>query len=107
MVVYKEYRDITREFYDLFAEGVPLDLPPKRPFEFETKINDNKPPPVKLVIRLWANTLAELSKQLDHLLGRGLNLPSTSPLGALVLFIKTKNRELRMVFDYGNLNKKY
>ncbi len=48
--------------------------------------------------------LAELKKQLQDLLDKGFIRPSTSPWGAPVLFVKKKDKSLRMCIDYRMLN---
>ncbi|GJV73173.1 putative reverse transcriptase domain-containing protein [Tanacetum coccineum] len=47
----------------------------------------------------------ELSDQLQELADRGFIRPSTSPWGALVLFVKKKDGSFRMCIDYRELNK--
>jgi len=49
--------------------------------------------------------LKELELQLDELLQKGFIRPSVSPLGAPVLFVKKKDRTLRLCIDYMELNK--
>ncbi|GJW07949.1 putative reverse transcriptase domain-containing protein [Tanacetum coccineum] len=47
----------------------------------------------------------ELSNQLQELSDQGFILPSTSPWGAPVLFVKKKDGSFRMCIDYRDLNK--
>ncbi len=47
----------------------------------------------------------ELKAQLQELLDRGFIRPSVSPWGAPVLFVKKKDRSLRLCIDYRQLNK--
>nr|GEW08828.1 putative reverse transcriptase domain-containing protein [Tanacetum cinerariifolium] len=47
----------------------------------------------------------ELSKQLQELSDKGFIRPSSSPWGALVLFVKKKDGSFRMCIDYRELNK--
>ncbi|GKC30507.1 putative reverse transcriptase domain-containing protein, partial [Tanacetum coccineum] len=68
---------VVREFPEAFLENLP-GLPPVR---------------------------QELSSQLEELADRGFIRPSTSPWGALVLFVKKKDGSFRMCFDYRELNK--
>nr|GEY58817.1 hypothetical protein [Tanacetum cinerariifolium] len=49
--------------------------------------------------------MQELSNQLQELADRGFIRPSTSPWGALVLFVKKKDRSFKMCIDYRELNK--
>ena len=48
--------------------------------------------------------LAELKIQLQELLDKGLIQPSVSPWGAPMLFVKKKDRSLRLCIDYRELN---
>ena len=48
--------------------------------------------------------LQELKVQLQDLLDRGFIRPSTSPWGAPVLFAKKKDKTLRLLIDYRQLN---
>ncbi|GJU46835.1 putative reverse transcriptase domain-containing protein [Tanacetum coccineum] len=68
---------VVREFSEVFPEDLP-DLPPVR---------------------------EELSDQLQELADRGFIRPSTSPLGAPVLFVKKKDGSFRMCINYQELNK--
>ena len=49
--------------------------------------------------------LQELRVQLQELQDKGFIRPSTSPWGALVLFVKKKDKTLRMCIDYRQLNR--
>jgi len=50
------------------------------------------------------NELAELKKQLQELLEKGLIQPSSSPWCCPALFVKKKDKSLRMCVDYRPLN---
>ena len=50
------------------------------------------------------NELAELKIQLQELLDKGLIRPSSSPWGCPALFVKKKDKSLRMCVDYKPLN---
>ena len=50
------------------------------------------------------NELVELKIQLQELLDKGLIQPSSSPWGCLALFVKKKDKSLRMCVDYRPLN---
>ncbi|GJT35866.1 retrotransposon protein, putative, ty3-gypsy subclass [Tanacetum coccineum] len=49
--------------------------------------------------------MKELSEQLQELLEKSFIRPSSSPWGALVLFVKKKDGSFRMCIDYRELNK--
>nr|GEX02208.1 putative reverse transcriptase domain-containing protein [Tanacetum cinerariifolium] len=49
--------------------------------------------------------MKELSNQLKELFDKGFIRPSSSPLGASVLFVKKKDGSYRMCIDYRELNK--
>jgi len=49
--------------------------------------------------------LAELKKQLQELLDKGLIEPSMSPWGVPVLFVRKKDGRLRLCIDYRELNR--
>nr|GEY16640.1 putative reverse transcriptase domain-containing protein [Tanacetum cinerariifolium] len=55
--------------------------------------------------RLAPSKMQELSDQLQELADRGFIQPSTSPWGALVLFVKKKDGSFRMCINYQELNK--
>jgi hypothetical protein len=48
--------------------------------------------------------LIELNKQIEELLEKGFIHPSSSPWGALVLFVNKKDGSRRMCVDYRSLN---
>ena len=50
------------------------------------------------------NELAELKIQLQEFLDKGLIQPSSSPWGCLALFVKEKDKSLRICVDYRPLN---
>ncbi|GKA70047.1 putative reverse transcriptase domain-containing protein [Tanacetum coccineum] len=72
-----------RDFPEVFLE----DLPARAPY------------------RLAPSGMKELSDQLQELSDKGFIRPSSSPWGALILFVKKKDGSFRMCIDYRELNK--
>ncbi|GKB21357.1 putative reverse transcriptase domain-containing protein [Tanacetum coccineum] len=62
-------------------------------------------PVAKSPYRLAPSELEELPGQLKELQDKGFIPPSSSPWGALVLFVKKKDGSFRMCIDYRELNK--
>jgi hypothetical protein len=80
-------------------------LPPQREVEFGIECVPGTNPISKASYRMVSSELKELKEQLQELLDEGFIRPSTSPWGALVLFVKKKHGSMRMCFDYLELNK--
>src|ERR1700743_629711 len=80
-------------------------LPPHREIEFKIDLY----PGTELIsiapYRMAPLELKELRKQLDQLLAIGFIRLSTSPWGALVLFVKKADETLRLYTDYRKLNR--
>nr|GEY78017.1 putative reverse transcriptase domain-containing protein [Tanacetum cinerariifolium] len=55
--------------------------------------------------RLAPSVMKELAEQVKELSEKGFIRPSSSPWGALVLFVKKKDGSFRMCIDYQKLNK--
>ncbi|GKF64804.1 hypothetical protein Tco_0188252, partial [Tanacetum coccineum] len=55
--------------------------------------------------RLAPSEMKELAEQLQELTDKGFIRPSSSPWGALVLFVKKKDGSFRMCIDYRELKK--
>ena len=55
--------------------------------------------------RMASLELKELMKPFEELLDKEFIRPSTSPLGASVLFVKRKDGSLRLCIDYRQLNR--
>ncbi|GJW28440.1 hypothetical protein Tco_0045315 [Tanacetum coccineum] len=62
-------------------------------------------PVARAPYQLAPSEMKALSKQLQELSDKGFIRPSSSPWGALVLFVKKKDRSFRMCIDYRELNK--
>ncbi|GKB25875.1 putative reverse transcriptase domain-containing protein [Tanacetum coccineum] len=91
-----------------FPEVFPDDLsglPPLREIELRIELISGVVPIEKSPYRLAPSELEELSSQLKELQDKGFIRPSSSPWGALVLFVKKKDGSFRMCIDYRELNK--
>ena len=91
------------EFPDVFPEDLP-GLPPDRDIEFKIDLIPGTAPISRRPYRMPPNELAELKKQLQELLGKGLIRPSSSLWGCPALFVKKKDKSVRMCVDYRPLN---
>ena len=94
---------VVREFLDVFIEDLP-GVPPDREIDFQIELAGIEPisqAPYKMA----PLELKELKVQMEELVSKGFFRPSTSPWGALVLFVKKKDGILRLCIDYRELNK--
>ncbi|GKD73958.1 putative reverse transcriptase domain-containing protein, partial [Tanacetum coccineum] len=109
-VTIKEIKDKSGEkrLEDVLPEVFPEDLPglpPTRQVEFQIDLVPSAAPVARAPYRLAPSEMKELSEQLQELSDKGFIRPSSSPWGALVLFVKKKDRSFRMCIDYRELNK--
>nr|GEU55541.1 reverse transcriptase domain-containing protein [Tanacetum cinerariifolium] len=102
----KQLKDvpIVRDFFEVFLEDL-SGLPPARPVEFQIDLIPRAAPVARAPYRLALSEMKELSEQLQELFDKGFTRPSSSPLGASVLFVKKKDGSFRMCIDYRELNK--
>jgi hypothetical protein len=92
------------EFLDVFPDEL-SGLPPDREVEFDIELIPETPPISRRPYQMPPNELAELKKQLQDLLTKGLIHPSSSEWGCPILFIKKKkDNSLWMCVDYRPLN---
>src|SRR5262249_7014380 len=86
--------EVIREFFDVFSDDLP-GLPPAREVDFGIELVPGTSPISKAPYRMALAELAELKKQLQDLLDKGLIRPSVSPWGAPLLFVKKKDGSFR------------
>ncbi|GKF79516.1 hypothetical protein Tco_0235084, partial [Tanacetum coccineum] len=95
---------IVQDFLNVFPEDL-SGLPPSRQVEFQIDLITGATPVARAPYRLAPYKMKELSEQLKELSDKGFIRPSSSPWGALVLFVKKKDRSFQMCIDYRELNK--
>ena len=84
------------EYEDVFPDELP-GLPPLRVVDFGIKLHPGTLPIFMIPHRMAPVELQELRAQL---LDKGFIRPSTSPWGAPVLFVKKKDKTLRLCINY-------
>ena len=96
---------LLKEYGDVFEEI--SGMPPARDHTIYHTIplESGTQPIFRPMYRLSQAEIAEVKRQLDELLQKGLIEPSTSPYGAPVLFVQKKDGSLRMCIDFRALNK--
>jgi hypothetical protein len=98
-----EHIVIVCEYLDVFLEELP-GMPPDHDIEFSIELLLGTAPISKRAYRMDVKDLIELKKQIEELLEKGFICPSSSPWGALVLFVNKKDGSRRMCVDYRSLN---
>ncbi|GKG04802.1 hypothetical protein Tco_0315189, partial [Tanacetum coccineum] len=82
---------IVWDFLYVFPEDL-SGLPPTRQVKFQIDLIPGAAPVARAPYRLAPSEMKELSEQLKELSDKGFIRPSSSPWGALVLFVKKKDR---------------
>jgi hypothetical protein len=94
---------VVNEFPDVFPEVLP-GMPPNRDIECVIELNPDTVPIYKTPYRMATLELAELKYHIKELLDKGFIYPSSSPWGALVIFVPKKDGTQRLCVDYRALN---
>ncbi|GJQ90813.1 putative reverse transcriptase domain-containing protein [Tanacetum coccineum] len=94
---------VVNEFKDVFLEDF-LGISPERQVEFCIDLTPGATPIAKTPYHLASFEMQELISQLQELFDKGFIRPSSSPWGALILFVKKKDGSMRMCIDYRELN---
>ncbi|GBG76940.1 hypothetical protein CBR_g23154 [Chara braunii] len=82
----------------------PTGTVPDRPIRHGITLETGAVPSRGCIYRMSEEELEVLRAQLDDLLDKGWIRPSCSPYGAPVLFVRKKNKDLRLCIDYRKLN---
>ncbi|GBG77398.1 hypothetical protein CBR_g23729 [Chara braunii] len=90
------------EFVDIFES--PTGVVPDRPISHEIILEASVVLPKGCTYRMTEEELTVLRVQLDDLLDKGWIRASSSPYRAPVLFVRKKNKDLRLCMDYRKLN---
>ncbi|XP_058217364.1 uncharacterized protein LOC131328436 [Rhododendron vialii] len=88
---------IVCEYADVFLEELP-GLPPQREIDFSIELQPGTAPISMAPYQMAPAELKELKTRLQELLDKGFIRPSTSPWGALALFVKKKEGTLRLCY---------
>jgi hypothetical protein len=94
---------VVSEFPDVFPEEL-LGMPPDRDIEFVIELKPGTAPIYKTPSRMTTLELAELKEHIKELLEKGFICPSSSPLGAPVIFVPKKDGTQMLCVDYHALN---
>jgi hypothetical protein len=87
------------EFSDVFPEDLP-GMPPDWDVEFTIELQPGTTPISRWPYKMTFKELVELKVQLKELLDKGYIRPSSSPWGCPTLFVKKKDKSLRLCVDY-------
>ena len=100
-IVPKNYHDLL----DVFSKARAEALPPQRPYDHAIDLLDEKDlPPLGPIYSTSPVESKALKEEIDTLMAKGAIRPSSSAIGAPVLFVKKKEGTLRMCIDYRQLN---
>jgi hypothetical protein len=94
---------VVNEFPDVFPEEL-LGMPPDRDIKFVIELKSDTTAIYKIPYRMATPELAELKEHVKELLEKGFIRPSSSPLGAPVIFVLKMDGTQRLCVDYRVLN---
>ena len=92
------------EFADVFSKTKAEILPPHCPYDLKINLEEDAQPPVGPIYSLLASEQEALKEFIEENLTTGFIRPTSSPHGALVLFVKKKDGLLRLCVDFHGLN---
>ncbi|OQD64946.1 hypothetical protein PENANT_c409G07288, partial [Penicillium antarcticum] len=93
-----------RDFEDIFSEEGADKLPQSTHLDHAIELEEGAQPPHQPIYPLSPNELGVLRNYIDEMLAKEWIRPSQSPAGAPIIFVKKKDRSLRLCVDYRGLN---
>ena len=99
--VLEDYHD----YADVFSKANASTLPPHHDYDLKIELEEGTTPPLGTIYSLTLVELTALRTFIDKNLTTGFIRPTSSSHAAPVLFIKKKDRSLRLCVDYRGLNK--
>ncbi|KAH0605315.1 uncharacterized protein H6S33_004537 [Morchella sextelata] len=79
-------------------------MPPRRPYDHKIPLKEAKEPPFGPLYGMSREELIVLKQYIQDNLQKDFIQASSSPAGALVLFVKNADGTLRLCVDYHGLN---
>ena len=92
------------EFADIFSKTKAKVFTPHRPYDLKINLKEGAQSPVGPIYSLSASKQEALKEFIEENLNTGFIQPTSSPHGALVLFIKKKDGSLHLCIDFHGLN---
>jgi hypothetical protein len=95
--------EVVNQYDEMFKE--PKGLPPKRGIQHEIQLQQDCPLPNIGMYRMSVMENAEIKKQIQELLDKGVIVPSSSPCGSPIVLVPKKDGTWRMCVDFRALKK--
>jgi hypothetical protein len=93
------------EFSNVFSKGKAETLPEHHPYNLKIDLEEGQAPPPGRMYSLSLSELGPLRTFIEDNIRSGFIRPTNSLHGALILFVRKKDRSLQLCVDYRRLNK--
>ncbi|MCO5589327.1 hypothetical protein L7F22_043293 [Adiantum nelumboides] len=101
-----ELSKFLNQFQDVFIDGIPGELPPKRgDDDHAIELIPSSSPPNKPPYKVSHAQQEEIMRQVNELVEKGMVRPSSSPFCSPVLLVHKKDGTYRICIDYRALNR--